>query len=518
MRDTKSKLLLSLCVVLTCGWLAAWTAGWFLLPPRPERAHVEASLALGMLLLAATGILWAQRLHTLARQAAECFERLASSDRAQLSRLAADPESLPLEVTHPWFGLARRFTDRIAAELERADLADQSRAALEVRLRRSAARQEQLEAILAGLPDGVIAVNAFDELAILNPAAARLFAVDETAAIGQPLAATILCHELVDLLTETRRRKAPGQRSGEVELSDDHGRARWYAVACRSFAHDDRQAASPGKASGAFAALRDITDLKSGQRRYADFVSSVSHEMKSPLTGIKAYVELLADGEAEEPETREEFLRVIHLQADRLQRLIDNLLNLARIEAGVMNVAKVAVSLNELLAEALGVIRPAAEARQIAIAADFSPLYLGVLADRDMLIQVAINLLSNAVKYTPEGGRVTLRSRLADEQVQFEVEDTGVGLSLEDQVKVFEKFYRVKKDRDMANGTGLGLPLAKHIVEDVHGGRLTVRSTPGAGSVFAVTLPTKGSRETTRLLAPMTTSSALSPQPLAPSP
>jgi two-component system, OmpR family, phosphate regulon sensor histidine kinase PhoR len=109
--------------------------------------------------------------------------------------------------------------------------------------------------------------------------------------------------------------------------------------------------------------------------------------------------------------------------------------------------------------------------------------------DRDMIMQAGINLLSNAIKYTPEHGRVTLRSRLIDQQVRFEVEDTGVGLCEEDQVRVFEKFYRVKKDREMATGTGLGLPLAKHIVEDVHGGQLTLSSELGKGSCFRVTLP-----------------------------
>ena len=115
-----------------------------------------------------------------------------------------------------------------------------------------------------------------------------------------------------------------------------------------------------------------------------------------------------------------------------------------------------------------------------------------MLADRDMLLQAAINLLSNAIKYTRSGGKVTLRSRLADDQVRFEVQDTGVGLSEEDCRRVFEKFYRVKKDKDMAAGTGLGLPLAKHIVEDVHGGKLTVESVLGQGSTFIVTLALRG--------------------------
>ncbi len=151
--------------------------------------------------------------------------------------------------------------------------------------------------------------------------------------------------------------------------------------------------------------------------------------MKTPLAGIKAYVELLADGDAEDEETREEFLDVINGQADRLQRLIDNLLNIARIEAGVVKVSKQSQPLNEILSEAHRVVQPAAEAKQIRLAHDLSPMYLGVLVDRDMMLQAAINLLSNAIKYTPPGGQVTLRSRLLDGEVSFEVEDTGVGLS-----------------------------------------------------------------------------------------
>ena len=116
-----------------------------------------------------------------------------------------------------------------------------------------------------------------------------------------------------------------------------------------------------------------------------------------------------------------------------------------------------------------------------------------MLADRDMLLQAAINLLSNAIKYTPDGGRSSLRSRMTDDEVEFEVEDTGVGLSAEDAARVFEKFYRVKKDREHGAGTGLGLPLAKHIVEDVHGGRLTVESTSGTAARSRVSLPAAGS-------------------------
>jgi two-component system phosphate regulon sensor histidine kinase PhoR len=164
----------------------------------------------------------------------------------------------------------------------------------------------------------------------------------------------------------------------------------------------------------------------------------------------------------------------------------------------VVKVSKECQSLNEILAEALRIVRPSAEAKRIDLVEQFSSLYLGVLVDHDLMLQAAINLLSNAIKYTPSGGQVMFRSQMGSETIEFEVEDTGVGLSPEDCSRVFEKFYRVDKDKKMASGTGLGLPLAKHIVEDVHGGRLTVDSTLGVGSIFGVSLPVARQSHTPR--------------------
>jgi two-component system phosphate regulon sensor histidine kinase PhoR len=297
------------------------------------------------------------------------------------------------------------------------------------------------------------------------------------------------CPPLVQRLTETRRRKTETQRVGELEIVDQSGQARWFRAVCRTLPENAGESCGP---RGALAALTDISHEKGIQKRHAEFVAAAAHEMKTPLSGIRAYVELLQDGEVEDASTQEEFWTVIQTQAERLQRLIDNLLNLARIEAGVVKVEKQALSLNEVLEQAFGVVHPSAEQKPLRFARDLSPMYLGVLADRDMLLQAAINLLSNAVKYTPAGGEVILRSRMDDGAALFEVQDTGVGLSAEDCEKVFEKFYRVKRDQQMAPGTGLGLPLAQHIVEDVHGGSLTVTSELGAGSVFRVMLPVAG--------------------------
>jgi two-component system phosphate regulon sensor histidine kinase PhoR len=387
---------------------------------------------------------------------------------------------------------------------ERVEEAEHQRTAADARVHRVALERDQLKEILSGLNDPVVAVDSFGSLILANTPATKLLHLPTT--VEHPALEQLnRCEELVSLLSETRKRRCNSSRTTEVTLDDDAGRQHWYRISCRNFA-DETNSSGPSHSTskfagdslhanqGAVAVLTDITHEKAIQKRNAEFVSSVSHEMKTPLASVRAYVELLADGDAEDEATREEFLGVIHSQTERLQRLIDNLLNLSRIEAGVVNVNKVPRSLNELLEEAVNLLQPAAAHKHMELVTDLSPLYLGVLADRDTLLQAAINLVSNALKYTPEGGRVTVRSRLADESVVFEVQDTGVGLSPEDKQKVFEKFYRVKKDQQMAAGTGLGLPLVKHIVEDVHSGRIEVDSEPGQGSTFRIILPSVNAR------------------------
>jgi two-component system phosphate regulon sensor histidine kinase PhoR len=420
------------------------------------------------------------------------IDRLCELEAAQLQDENAF-DAIPLrQGDRDWRELCQRVQQRLADFARQADELRMSVAGAEVRVRRAAAEREQLYEILQNLADPVLAVDQFGDIVLANQSAERLLITPSGSGEQHPALAQLdHCQQLLGMLTETRRRKTPTHKSGEFALPDADGKERWYRASCRSLAQQEKQAVGGDQAAGhgAVAVLTDITGQKAIQKRNAEFVSSVSHEMKAPLSSIRAYVELLADGEAEDDQTREEFLGVINSQADRLQRLVENLLNIARIEAGVVAVNKAPLSLNELLQECVGVMTPQAEQKQIVLASELSPLYLGVLADRDMLLQAAINLISNAIKYTRSSGSVTLRSRLSDQEVIFEVSDTGVGLSPEDCQRVFDKFYRVKKDRDMAPGTGLGLALVKHIVEDVHGGRIEVTSEPGQGSTFRVVLP-----------------------------
>jgi len=462
----------------------------------PAAWPVWLSLASGSAVISAgtIGLLY-ERARRDRRVVEKHFRDVCRLDPRDVAADTTAGDAPPLPAGHPLGVIAEEVRETLLAAYRRVRELDHDRTASEIRYRRAIDQSERIMKIFSELSEPILVVDGYDELVLSNRSARELLGIDASEPEARLLAQAVGCRKLVELVSGTVRRKKSGSRTDEIEIAGPDGQTRHFRVTATTLAGEEEDP-SDGTAGvpsgGAVAVLRDIGERKALQKRNAEFVSAVSHEMKAPLAGIKAYVELLADGDAEDEETREEFLEVINGQADRLQRLVENLLNLSRIEAGVVKVSKKQQSLNEVLEEAFQVVQPAAEAKNIRLVSELSPMYLGVLADRDMLLQSAINLLSNAIKYTPEGGSVTLRSRLEAGQVRFEVQDTGVGLSEEDRERVFEKFYRVNKDKNMAPGTGLGLPLAKHIVEDVHGGRLTVESTPGEGSTFIVTLPGAG--------------------------
>ncbi|NQU24600.1 MAG: PAS domain-containing protein [Candidatus Nealsonbacteria bacterium] len=478
-------------LTLSAGWAVAWSVGLFV--PTGSWPVRLALLGVGVGLSGGCMALWIGLQKRRCLAARRHFEAICELDFCGLSIGDAMQPPAPLPTGHPLESVSRRLLDVYRDCIQRMQELKHTRTAWEIRYRRAVTEHERIKSIFSGLAEPILAVDDFGDLVLANAAVEELLHFDSNNPQQRALDRLVHCEKLVALFAATSQRKTSGRRDEEIEIADETGQTRWYRVtADKVTAQGEKDETVAAESGSVVAVFRDISEQKVLQRRNAEFVSAVSHEMKTPLAGIKAYVELLVDGDAEDEETQEEFLQVINSQADRLERLVDNMLNLARIEAGVVKVSKETRSLNELLEEAANVVQPAAEKKQIRLATELSPMYLGVLADRDMLLQSAINLLSNAVKYTPDGGTVTLRSRMEDGRVRFEVEDNGVGLDEEDCRRVFEKFYRVSKDKDMAGGTGLGLPLAKHIVEDVHGGTLAVESTPGQGSIFSVTMPDAG--------------------------
>jgi two-component system phosphate regulon sensor histidine kinase PhoR len=270
----------------------------------------------------------------------------------------------------------------------------------------------------------------------------------------------------------------------EIEFSEQGERKTYDCIV--SCVYDQSQ-----QVCGVVAVLHDVTREKQIQQMKNDFVSHVSHELKTPLASITAYSEMLADGEANDEQTRREFYSIIQNQAQRLNRLIEDILNTSRIESGLIKVNKEPVSLTMLIEEQLQMIRGYAEEKNIEIIGQKPIVFDRVYADRDMISQVIVNLLSNAVKYTPSGGSVKIEIAVdeAASLVRVTVTDTGVGIPEDEIGRIFEKFYRVGANKKQAKGTGLGLNLVKQIVEKVHEGRVFVTSQVGVGSTFGFELP-----------------------------
>jgi two-component system OmpR family sensor kinase len=229
--------------------------------------------------------------------------------------------------------------------------------------------------------------------------------------------------------------------------------------------------------------------VEAAQQSQRDFVANVSHELRTPLTSIQGFSQALLDGTASTPGTTARAARVIHEEADRMRRMVDELLILARFDAGQVVMARDAVELGPLLRGCVEKLTPQAQAAEVALELDV-PGRLSVTGDADRLAQVFANLLDNGVAHTPAGGRVTVAARRVDEPraVEVTVTDTGAGISPDALPRIFERFYQVDKSRRRSRGAGLGLAITKEIVE-AHGGTVTAESVVGLGSKFTVRLP-----------------------------
>ncbi len=239
---------------------------------------------------------------------------------------------------------------------------------------------------------------------------------------------------------------------------------------------------------GAVLVIYDITEFKNVEVMRKDFVANVSHELKTPITSIKGFAETLLDGAENDPEARKQFLQIIFDESKRIQYLIDDLLILSKLEKDESNINVGPVEVGFVLDEVLPVINPHAEQKNIDIQVDADEELI-FEADEEKIKQILLNLLTNAISYTPEKGTISLAIKDSGENVCFQVKDTGIGISKEALPRIFERFYRVDKDRSRdTGGTGLGLAIVKHIVE-VHHGEIKVESELGEGTTFNVFIP-----------------------------
>jgi len=342
--------------------------------------------------------------------------------------------------------------------------------------------KSQAEAILTHMADGLMALNGAGRIIRLNPAAERMFQVQAVQAVGLRPEELAEDSGLEEALLEAWGHSSVLSR--QVRLKDRVLQA--YITPLKG---EGQQAA------GTVIVFHDITELEKVEALRREFVANVSHELKTPLTTVKSYVETLLDGAAEDPEVRTRFLQVVDAETERMARLVRDLLRLTHMDEGTSRWTIGPYDIGELVAEVAARLRVQAEQKELTVRCEVAPGTPAALCDYDKIQQVVINLLANAIEFTPNGGHIHIAVEPGPDEVRVTIRDTGIGIPPEDLPRIFERFYRVDKARSRTmGGTGLGLSIAKQIVE-LSGGRIDIASELGRGTVVAFTLPAVGAAE-----------------------
>lgn len=354
----------------------------------------------------------------------------------------------------------------------------------------------QLLAVLTSMVEGVMVLDHRGYVLQINPALERMFGISRAEARGRPFAELFRHRQLIELVEAILQ----SRRNQEVEIV--------LPLTSRCL-HIEASVAGGERDNEACIVLvcHDMTELRHLETIRKDFVANVSHELRTPLTSIKGYVEALLDGAKDDPDMTAHFLDIILKQSDRLNLLIEDLLELSQIESGRVSFRTDPIDVHAVIDRALSTIKPLAEKKGHRLVTSVNTVLPSAEGDEDRLVQVLTNLLDNAVKYTPAGGTITVGAEEAPPPraaepaggaIELSVSDTGIGIPEPDRPRVFERFYRVDKARSRElGGTGLGLAIVKHIVEG-HGGQVWVEANGPKGSRFVVRLPTLQQTSTVR--------------------
>lgn len=387
-----------------------------------------------------------------------------------------DPVNVPSRVAVGWNRLVKIVSDGARTNN------------LEGRLGRALEtfRQNKQEQILNGLADGVAVTDENGRITFANKAFAGLLGVEASQlASGEE--------------TIERRLSLDPAKDAVRPLLDSNFRNRSVIVEMERAGETSqgvlRVARSPlwsaeGDASGGHVwSVRDVTQQKLADQMRDQFVNTATHELRTPMTTIKALAEMLAESEVTDVDQQKMFCNTIHEEVTRLARFVDDLLQLSRMEVGSTPPRRQAADMERLVADVVEKVRPQLEQKDIAFEVDVPAKLPELVLDKDKITVALVNLLGNAAKYTPEGGRVKFLVEVTDTAMRIVVQDTGIGISAAELPKVFEKFYRASdaKVREQT-GSGLGLSLTNEIVR-LHGGKLTVQSEPDKGSTFTAVLP-----------------------------
>jgi signal transduction histidine kinase len=333
--------------------------------------------------------------------------------------------------------------------------------------------RRQIAVVIEAMAEGVIAVDASGATRVVNAEASRL--------LGIPAAGTPP-ETLQELTNEIAVIDAVNSGlQGSMIVSTAPLGDRVVRLHCTPMI------AADGAVDGAVLLLFDITDQHRAEAAQRRFVADASHELRTPIAAVKGMLELLDDGAKDRPDVRDDFIHTMQLEADRLGRLVSELLTLARLEAGTLTLESAPHRVVDIVGDVAAVMRTLAAHQGVALEVNIEDEDACVLADRDRIVQVLMGFTDNALRHTPEGGTIQLSARRRDGRIRFEVSDEGPGIPPDAIGRVFERFYRGDSSRGSGGGTGLGLAIAKEIVE-AHGSTIEVRSEPGQGATFGFDL------------------------------
>ncbi len=344
------------------------------------------------------------------------------------------------------------------------------------------AERNTTAAILASMVEGVVAVDREERVVHVNHAARRILGMGADRVVGRRLWELTRVREAAEAVRVALRGERTHLAEARLALPDGEQVVQLVASPLRGDA----------AAEGAVLVMHDVTELRRLEAVRRDFVANVSHELKTPLTSIRGYVETILDDPGMDDATRQRFLERIREQSDRLGRLVADLMTISRLESDGEVLQIEPLDLRAVVRASVDGQRDDARARSLTLEVHVPDEAVPVRGDAEALRELVDNLVSNAIRYTPEGGRVEVRVRTRSDAAVVEVSDTGIGIAPEDQGRVFERFYRADRARSrQAGGTGLGLAIVKHVAL-AHGGNVSLRSEPGRGSTFRVDLPLAG--------------------------
>lgn len=369
----------------------------------------------------------------------------------------------------------RRYPRHEVGELGRAF--DQMAESLQKEIEAVRLARDRRAAILSAMREGVLVTDAEGGILLTNQALRNLLGLAEDPE-GRPAAETIRNADLLEAMAAVRA----GQPHVVAEMRTLGPERRILGINAVRITGED-------PAGGCVAVLHDVTEQKRTEQVRRDFVANVSHELRTPLTAIRGSVDTLLGGALDSPPDAKRFCEMIARQVVRLDQLVKDILDLAAIESGEGERRGEEITAAELAESMLATVSDLAKTRQVELRTELPEGGLSFRGDRRALEQAALNLLDNAVKYTPSGGRVTLSIVREGDMVRIDVADTGMGIAPDQQSRIFERFYRVDKNRSRElGGTGLGLAIVKHTAKAL-GGRVELQSAPGKGSTFSLLIP-----------------------------